>query len=145
MAGGAGEWCLIESDPGVFTSLITEFGVKGLQVEELCSLDEESFADLKPVHGLIFLFKYVEDVNPAGNAVDRDDVYFAKQVINNACATQAIVNILLNVDHDDVELGGNLSDFRDFTSAFDSQMKGLALSNSDVIRKVFYCIYSGLA
>uniref|UniRef100_A0A182NM32 Ubiquitin carboxyl-terminal hydrolase n=1 Tax=Anopheles dirus TaxID=7168 RepID=A0A182NM32_9DIPT len=139
MADSAGEWCLIESDPGVFTELIKEFGVDGVQVEELWSLDDDSFKDLEPVHGLVFLFKWVKDDEPAGSIVQDsrlEKIFFAKQVINNACATQAILSILLNATHTDINLGTTLADFKEFACTFDAYNKGLALSNASQIRTV---------
>ncbi|XP_038614355.1 ubiquitin carboxyl-terminal hydrolase isozyme L5 [Tachyglossus aculeatus] len=139
MAGSGGEWCLMESDPGVFTELIKGFGCRGAQVEEIWSLEPENFEKLKPVHGLIFLFKWQPGEEPAGSVVQDsrlDTIFFAKQVINNACATQAIVSVLLNCAHRDVHLGETLSEFKEFSQSFDAAMKGLALSNSEVIRQV---------
>lgn len=135
----AGNWCLIESDPGVFTELIKGFGVNGVQVEELYTLDKESFNALKPIHGLIFLFKWIGNTEIDGTYVTDsrlDNIVFIKQVIENACATQAILSVLLNSQHADLDLGANLSEFKAFVSNFDPDTKGLALSNSEIIRQV---------
>ena len=40
-------------------------------------------------------------------------------MINNACATQAILSILLNNNHEDVKLGETLSNFKEFVQGFD--------------------------
>jgi len=137
--GSAGDWCLIESDPGVFTELIKGFGCRGVQVEEIWSLDPESFENLKPVHGLIFLFKWAPNTETDGTIVQDsrlEKIFFASQVINNACATQAILSILLNCVHGDVELGDTLTNFKEFAQELDPGLRGLTLSNSDTIRDV---------
>lgn len=140
MGEKAGDWCLIESDPGVFSELIREFGCKGIQVEELWSLDGEQFENLKPIHGLIFLFKWTKDTSePSGSIVQDsrlDKIFFARQVIENACATQAILSVLLNCRHPDVKLGATLLELKEFCQGFDANMKGLTISNSQVISSV---------
>lgn len=94
----------------------------------------------RPVHGLIFLFKWVSDDFSDGTLLKDQNIlselFFAKQVINNACATQALISILMNCHHDDLKLGQTLSDFKEFTRFFDSGMKGLSLSNAELIRNV---------
>ncbi|MEQ2292237.1 ubiquitin carboxyl-terminal hydrolase [Ameca splendens] len=126
----------MESDPGVFTELIKGFGCKGAQVEEIWSMEPENFENLKPVHGLIFLFKWQPGEEPAGSIVQDsrlDHIFFAKQVINNACATQAIISVLLNCSHPDMLLGDTLTEFREFSLSFDG-----------AVRKWYFCILAAL-
>ena len=128
------EWCTIESDPGVFTELIKNIGVKGVQVEEILDLDIlETSSD--PVYGLIFLFKYMKNSGYTPNVLEYwdQDLFFSKQVIENACATQAILGILLN-NSEKIDIGPTLKDLKSFTADMDPDNRGLALSNCEKIK-----------
>lgn len=159
-----------------------------------CCISSESLTDLlscRPVHGLIFLFKWQPGEEPAGSIVQDsrlDQIFFAKQVclcchcgkkkytlifdirciliqkwkypnfhrepenswsvelvlkwwiyllflvwivsfqvINNACATQAIVSVLLNCSHSDMSLGDTLTEFREFSQSFDAAVSSRPL------------------
>jgi len=126
-------WTTIESDPGVFTQLIKEMGVEGVLVEEIYDLSEEALEDLKPVYGLIFLFNWAK--NEAKVDMDAiNNMFFAKQRVQNACATQAILGILLN--RSEIKLGPELENFKEITKDLDPVMKGIAIGENDHIRKV---------
>lgn len=175
------DWCTIESDPGVFTSLIESFGVQNAQLTELWSLDDESLAALienyGKVHGLVFLFKWQPTGGTGGASGSTSDdpssppaakplsfeeapqdLFFAKQVTTNACATQALLSILLNVPESEAQtaestttteststesnsststkliLGDTLSSLKSFTTSFPADLKGEAIGASDEIR-----------
>lgn len=128
------EWCTIESDPGVFTELIKNIGVKGVQVDEIIDMDILEVGD-EPVYGLIFLFKYMQKSGYKPNVLKSWDpeLFFAKQEIQNACATQAILGVLLN-NTDKLDIGPTLKELKSFTNDMDPSTRGLAISNSEKIR-----------
>ena len=141
-------WCTIESDPGVFTGLIKELGGKGFQVEELYGLDESLIDQLMPVYGLIFLFKWDAAVEREAKKhaqnkshqleTSLDGVYFARQTVQNACATQAILSVLMNLPQKEVgvDIGEPLSIFKEFSSELTPELRGDAIGSSEHIRKV---------
>jgi ubiquitin carboxyl-terminal hydrolase L5 len=91
---------------------------------------------------VIFLFKYPSDETPRDAPLDGEfdyaalepsqdgdgPVWFAAQTIQNACGTQALLAVLLNKDgpqdEGGVDIGPNLREFKEFTSAFPSEACG---------------------
>jgi ubiquitin carboxyl-terminal hydrolase L5 len=129
---------------GVFSELIENLQVKDVQVKELYSYEKPFLVNCMPLYGVIFLFKY-SDVDRTNKPLDgiflsqlpedqQTEIFFAQQVIQNACGTQAVLNVLLN--RDDVDLGPELSSFKEFTSNFDPMLKGETMTNSSLIRTV---------
>ncbi len=102
------------------------------------------FVSIRPIHGLIFLYKWKPGEEPQGSIVQDSrlrDIYFAKQVINNACATQAIISVLLNISHTDMELGSVLADFRDFSRAFDASVSCCSVIATSIFYNSSYDLY----
>lgn len=141
----SGGWNTIESDAGVFTYLLENLGVKDVQFEELLSLDPQDLAALAPVYGIIFLFKFPTNAPYVGEdgaaprdgqfAHDAEGLFFARQTIQNACGTQALLSVLLN-QQEAVDIGSHLQTFREFAMALPAELRGEALSNDELIRDV---------
>ncbi|KAH9475453.1 Ubiquitin carboxyl-terminal hydrolase 2 [Psilocybe cubensis] len=128
-----GPFAVIESDPGVFTSLTRRLGIPGLELIELYDIEPWAVDHLNP-HGLILCFLWKKDAHRPTDFADpaAERVWFAHQLSDDACATHAILNVLLNCPR--VELGEELSAFRRETERMSPVMRGLAVTNSRIIR-----------
>jgi len=86
----------------------------------------------KPIHGLIFLFQYVEEEENN----DREDcpghVWLASQTTANACATVAMVNVAMNAEA--LVLGKTLEDFKVATKDLSAPLRGHMLATNPGIR-----------
>lgn len=130
-----GPFAVVESDPGVFTSLIRKLGVRGIEVKEVYDIQPWGLDSLKS-KGLILCFTWKDEKNHTHNFLDneaRDKIWFANQLIDDACASLAILNVLLNVPS--IDLGPDIEHFKTETVDMSPKMKGLAISNSRLIRE----------
>ncbi|OSC98653.1 cysteine proteinase [Trametes coccinea BRFM310] len=133
-------FAVVESDPGVFTTLIRRLGVRGLEVIELYSVEPYETDHLNP-YGLILCY-LCDSGEDTTNEFDADEelddpdarpVWFANQLSDDACASQAILNVLLNCKG--VDVGPVLREFAADTADMSPVMRGLAISNLPLIRQ----------
>jgi len=130
-------WCTIESDPGLFTELISSVGIKDVMVSEVYDLEglggpPPFGGDPRETYGLIFLFKWKAQREDRPVA-DVPGLFFAKQTVSNACATQAILSVLLNAEN--VDLGDVMTSFKSFTQDFPPDLRGEAIGSCAPLRE----------
>jgi ubiquitin carboxyl-terminal hydrolase L5 len=117
-------WVEIESNPSIFNVMLREFGIAGVKVQEIYSLDEDILATLPlPIYGVIFLFQYQATDEGTQNAPCPSNIWFANQLKGtNACGTIALLNIVNNVA--DVDLGVELRHFKQETTLLTPKQRG---------------------
>lgn len=142
-------WLELESDPGLFSSLISDFGCRGVQVEEIYDLEKPFTEQLPGVYGFIFLFNVIEErrnrIRGSASAFKNDspssllsgdyivdeeflnEMFFAYQKVPNSCATHAILSVLMNCNQ--ISLGPMLSRLKEYTRDMNPENKGYAISN----------------
>jgi len=131
-------FAVLESDPGLFTMLLRRLDVQGLEVTEVYDIAPWAIDHLSP-RGMIFCYVCQEDTAEDeleemydGPDPDAEDVWFAHQLTDDACASQALLNVIFNCEG--IELGEHLSMFFEDTRKMSPEMKGLSITNSNVIR-----------
>uniref|UniRef100_A0A0B7A293 Ubiquitin carboxyl-terminal hydrolase n=1 Tax=Arion vulgaris TaxID=1028688 RepID=A0A0B7A293_9EUPU len=135
-------WLELESDPGLFTLLLEDFGVNGVQVEEIYDLQKPIEG---PVYGFIFLFRWIEERRSRRKTTEVENfvtdmeavnnIFFAQQIIPNSCATHALLSVLLNCDNK-VKLGKTLNLIKEFTESMSPEDKGYAIANMPELARV---------
>ncbi|KAH0809163.1 ubiquitin carboxyl-terminal hydrolase calypso [Tenebrio molitor] len=134
-------WLELESDPGLFSLLLEDFGVKGVQVEEIYDIHKPLDG---PVYGFIFLFRWMEERRSRRKIVEQtevfvrdeeivNEIFFAQQMVPNSCATHALVSVLLNCA--DLHLGTTLERLRTHTRGMSPENKGWAIGNTPELAK----------
>jgi len=117
---GKAKFLELDSDPGIFTLMLQDYGLHNLLVEEIYDLDSD--LSEKEILGFIFLFKWgdhfknniisrrkaltieqeieskyiFKDQN--GNESPFDKLVFTRQKASNSCASHALLSILLNIE-----------------------------------------------
>ena len=128
------DWNKIEYSPEVFTELIKNLGVKGVQIEEILSYDSLENPNI-PIYGLIFIGKYIENKSYIPNLLQYwdKDLFFSKQIVNNLSPTQSLIELILN-NEDKIDIGPFLKELKSSMSEMDPITKCISFGNNEKIR-----------
>ncbi|KAF5605163.1 ubiquitin carboxyl-terminal hydrolase isozyme L5 [Fusarium pseudocircinatum] len=128
-------WVELESEPAFFNIILRDLGVRNVKAQEIFTIDQDSLAFLpQPVYGLIFLFQYLPGLEEESEEQDATGVWFANQTTSNACATVAMLNIVMNAEG--IDLGEKLRAFKESTRDLNTALRGHQISQNNFIRTI---------
>ncbi|KAI1751084.1 cysteine proteinase [Xylaria castorea] len=129
-------WVELESEPAFFNAMLQDLNAKTLKVQEVLALDKMTLAELpNPIYGLIFLYEWTnEDESHEARQDCPTNLWFGNQTTANACATVALMNIIMNAHA--VKFGPELEEFRHATKSLPPPHRGHALDTNDFIRVI---------
>jgi hypothetical protein len=128
-------WVEMESEPAFFNVMLKEMGVRGIKVNEVWSMDDNCMAMLpRPVHALIFLFRYQATDKTKLETECPKQVWYAEQVPDFACATFALLNIVNNIPG--LEMGQELRAFKQRTQDMTPRLRGDAIDDFTFVKQI---------
>lgn len=129
------EWYKIENNPVILTELIKNMGVEGIQFEEILSYDSLENTNI-PIYGLIFVGKYIKNASYIPNILTHwdKDLFFSRQITENASLTQSIIGVLIN-NEDKINIGQNMKELKIKVKEQDPITKGLTIINTEILKK----------
>ena len=74
---------------GLFTLLVEDFGVEGVQVEEIYDL-QKPFEG--PIFGFIFLFRWIEERRARRKTSQDEEIVLDEKIINSMFFAQQVTN-----------------------------------------------------
>ncbi len=94
----------------------------------------------KPIYGLIFLFQFQDDDPTAQEEECPPHIWFANQTTDNACATIALLNIIMNASSYrpgfGIDIGLTLQSLKNFSKVMTPALRGYTVGSHDFIRTV---------
>ena len=120
----------------MFTALIRGLGVRGLEVTEIYDIEPWATDHLKP-YGLILCYPFDNDDDEHGSKdtyhdssldPDAENIWFAYQLSSDTCASQAVLNVVLNLM--DIEMEDELKAFSSDTFKMDPVVSNLTCMSS---------------
>jgi hypothetical protein len=128
-------WVEMESEPAFFNVMLKDMGVRGVKVNEVYDMDDNAMAMLpKPVHALIFLFRYQSTDKTKLETECPKQVWYAEQVPDFACATFALLNIINNIPG--LEMGQQLRAFKQRTQDMTPRLRGDAVDEFTFVKQI---------